>query len=108
MRALLGALAIIGAVGASASAEPVSLDEASLGDVVAGLDLTFVGPINIGVATSVATPVATDTNVDLATQIGLVQALSNNIVTAVFSSDVNGMSDAAADLGLFSGAGALP
>lgn len=104
MRALLGALAIIGAFGASASAEPVSLDEGSLGDVVAGLEFAPVGDINIEIANMIATPVAIETNVDLDNQIGYALALNANAVVAALSSNVNGMGNAAADLGFTSGA----
>jgi len=109
MRALLGALAIVGAVGASASAEPVSLDEDSLGDVVAGLEFSPVGPINIGIANMIATPVEINTNIDLDNQIGYALALNTNAVIAALSSNVAGMGNAATDLGFNPGvAGVQP
>jgi len=109
MRALLGALAIIGAFSAAASAEPVNLDEASLGDVVAGLEIAPVGPINIGVANMIAAPVSIENNIDLDSQVGYALALNTNAVIAALSSNVNGMGTAAADTALSTGvAGVAP
>jgi len=107
MRALLGALTIIGAFSASASAEPVNLDEASLGDAVAGLEIAPVGPINIGVANMIAAPVSIENNVDLNSQVGYALALNTNAVIAALSSNVNGMGNAAADTALSTGVGGV-
>jgi hypothetical protein len=104
MRALLGALAIIGAFSAAASAEPMNLDEASLGDVVAGLEIApVIGPTDIAIANMIATPVSIENNIDLDSQVGYALALNTNAVVAVLSSNINGMGTAAADLGVTSG-----
>jgi hypothetical protein len=99
MRALLGALAIIGAFGVSASAEPVSLDEASLGDVVAGLEIN----VGVNVANMIAAPVAVDNDIDLTNQIGSAVAFNVTAVTAALSNNVDGVGEAATNLAFGTG-----
>ncbi len=103
MRILLAAAALVAISAGAASAEPVKLDEAALGDVAGGLSIGF-GPIDIGVANVITTPVLVDTNLDLDTQVGAALAVNTNAVIAAFSENIAGMGNSIADLGFATGA----
>ncbi len=95
MRALLGAAAVVAALTGAASAEPVKLDEAKLGDVAAGIAFG-PGPIdiNIGVTNMILTPTEIVSDVDVTNQIGGALAINTNAVVAALASNVNGFGHA--------------
>lgn len=117
MRILLTAAALVALSAGAASAEPVKLDEAALGDVAGGLSIGF-GPIDIGVANVITTPVLVDASVtndltnninnnfdlDLDTQVGAALAVNTNAVIAAFSENIAGMGNSISDLGFATGA----
>lgn len=107
MRILLTAAALVALSAGAASAEPVKLDEAALGDVAGGLSIGF-GPIDIGVANVITTPVMVeanfDNNLDLDTQVGAALAVNTNAVIAAFSENIAGMGNSISDLGFATGA----
>lgn len=103
MRTLFAAAALAALFAGAASAEPVKLDEAALGEVAGGLSLGF-GPINVGVANMISTPVLIDTNFDLDTQIGTALAVNTNAVVAAFSENIAGLGTSVADMALATGA----
>jgi hypothetical protein len=94
MRALLSAAAVFAALTGAASAEPVKLDEAGLGNVAAGF--AFVpGPIdiNVGIANIIPTNIVTD--VDVTNQVGNALAVNTTAVIAALASNVSGIGGAA-------------
>ncbi len=117
MRILLAAAALVALSAGAASAEPVKLDEAALGDVAGGLSIGF-GPIDIGVANVITTPVLVDTSLtndltnnisnnfdlDLDSQVGTALAVNTNAVIAAFSENVAGMGTGVSALDFTTGA----
>lgn len=91
MRALLSAAAVVVALTGAASAEPVKLDEAKLGDVAAGIAFG-PGPIdiNIGVTNAIDTPTSVVNDLDVTNQIGGALAINTNAVVAALASNVVG------------------
>jgi hypothetical protein len=91
MRALLSAAAVVAALTGAASAEPVKLDEAKLGDVAAGIAFG-PGPIDIdiGVANAIFTPTSVVNDLDVTNQIGGALAINTNAVIAALASNVSG------------------
>lgn len=88
MRALLSAAAVVAALTSAASADPVKLDEAKLGDIAAGIAL--VGPVEIGVVNTINAPTSVVNDLDFTNQIGVALATSTNAVIAALASDVSG------------------
>lgn len=106
MRTMFAAAALAAFFAGAASAEPVKLGEAALGDVAGGVSIGF-GPIDIGVANMINTPVVIDNNFDFDTQIGTALAVNTNAVIAAFSENIAGVGNAFADMALTSGAAGL-
>lgn len=92
MRAFLSAAAVVAALTGAASAEPVKLDEAKLGEVAAGIAFG-PGPIdiNIGVTNMIYTPTNVVNELDVTNQIGGALAINTNAVVAALASNVSGM-----------------
>lgn len=91
MRALLSAATVVAALTGAASAEPVKLDEAKLGEVAAGIAF---GPgsidINIGVANMISNPTHVVNDLDVTNQIGGALAINTNAVIAALANNVSG------------------
>jgi hypothetical protein len=103
MRTLFAAAALAALFAGAASAEPVKLDEAALGEVAGGVSLGF-GSIDIGVANIINTPVVIDNNFDFDTQIGAALAVNTNAVIAAFSENIAGFGNSVANLDFATGA----
>ncbi len=95
MRAMLSAAAVVAALTGAASAEPVKLNEAKLGDVAAGIAFG-PGPIdiNIGVTNAIFTPTSVVNDLDVSNQIGGALAINTNAVVAALASNVSGYGNA--------------
>jgi hypothetical protein len=109
MRALLSAAAVVAALTGAASAEPVKLDEAKLGDVAAGV-VFGPGPIaiDIDVTNAIMTPTNVVNDLDITNQIGGALAINTNAVIATLASDVSGTGAAMAAASFDPGPPAMP